>query len=51
MRLRSMTGVSRMARIRNEVVKQRTGSEVDLVTRMDRNVLRWFGHGEVKNGG
>ena len=44
--LRSMTGVTRMDRIRNEVVRQRTGVEVDLASRVDMNVLRWFGHVE-----
>ena len=44
--LRSMAGVSRMDRVRNEVVRQRTGVEVELATRVDMNVLRWFGHVE-----
>ena len=44
--LRSMAGVSRMNRIRNEVVRQRTGVEVNLPTRVDMNVLRWFGYVE-----
>ena len=38
--LRCMAGVSRMDRIRNEVVRRRTGVEVDLATRVDMNVLR-----------
>ena len=44
--LRSMVGVSRMDRVRNEVVRQRTGVEIELGTRVDMNVLRWFGHVE-----
>ena len=44
--LRSMAGVSRMDRVRNEVVRQRTGVEIELGTRVDMNVLRWFGHVE-----
>ena len=35
-----------MDRVRNGVVRQRTGVEVDLATRVDMNVLRWFGHME-----
>ena len=35
-----------MDRVRNEAVRQRTGVEVELVTRVDLNVLRWFGHVE-----
>ena len=38
--LRSMTGVSRLDRVRNEVVRARTG------VRRELNVLRWFGHVE-----
>ena len=44
--LRSMTGVSRWDRIRNEVVRERTGVRRKLAARVDMNVLRWFGHVE-----
>ena len=44
--LRSMTGVSRLDRIRNEVVRARAGVRRELATRVDMNVLRWFGHVE-----
>ena len=44
--LRSMAGVSQTDRVRNEVVRQRRGVEVDLATRVDMNVLRWFEHVE-----
>ena len=44
--LRSMTGVSRLDRVRNEVVRARTGVRKELATRVDMNVLRWFGHVE-----
>ena len=44
--LRSMTGVSRLDRIRNEVVRARTGVRRELAGRVDMNVLRWFGHME-----
>ena len=45
-RLRSMTGVSRLDRVRNEVVRARTGVRRELAARVDMNVLRWFGHVE-----
>ena len=49
--LRSMAGVSRVDRVRNEVVRQRTGVGNELATRVDMNVLRWFGHVErMENG-
>ena len=45
--LRSMTtGVSRLDRVRNEVVRARTGVRKELAARVDMNVLRWFGHVE-----
>ena len=44
--LRSMTGVSRLDRVTNEVVRARTGVRRELAARVDMNVLRWFGHVE-----
>ena len=44
--LRSMTGVSRLDRVRNEVVRVRTGVRRELAARVDMNVLRWFSHVE-----
>ena len=41
-----MTGVSRLDRVRNEVVRARTGVRRELAARVDMNVLRWFGHAE-----
>ena len=48
--LRSMTGVSWLDRIRNEVVRVRTGVRRELAARVDMNVMRWFGHvGRMNN--
>ena len=44
--LRSMTGVSRLDRVRNEEVRVRTGVRREFAARVDMNVLRWFGHVE-----
>ena len=44
--LRSMCGVSRLDRLRNEEVRERTGVREELADRVDKNVLRWFGHVE-----
>ena len=41
-----MTGVPRLDRIRNEVVRVRTSVRRELAARVDMNVLRWFGHVE-----
>ena len=44
--LRSMTGVFRLDRVRNKVVRARRGVRRELATRVDMNVLRWFGYVE-----
>ena len=44
--LRSVTGVSRLDRVRNEVVRARTGVRREVAARVDMNVLRCFGHVE-----
>ena len=44
--LRSMAGVTRFDRLRNEEVRGRTGVRKELADRVDMNVLRWFGHVE-----
>ena len=44
--LRSLVGVSRMDRVRNEEVRRRAGIERELAGRADQRVLRWFGHVE-----
>ena len=38
--LRSMTGVSRLDKVRNEVVRVKTGVRRELAARVDMNVLR-----------
>ena len=44
--LRSMTVISRLDRVRNKVVRTRTGVRRELAPRVDMNILRWFGHVE-----
>ena len=44
--LRSLVGVSRMDRVRNEDVRRKAGIERELASRADRRVLRWFGYVE-----
>ena len=44
--LRSLVGVSRMDRVRNEEVRWRAGIERELASGADQRVLRWFGHVE-----
>ena len=44
--LRSLVGVKRMDRVRNEEVRRRARIEMKLASRADQRVLRWFGHVE-----
>ena len=44
--LRSLIGVSRMNRVRNEDVRRRAEIERELESRTDQRVLRWLGHVE-----
>ncbi len=44
--LRSMCGVTRMDRMRNEEVRRRTGFVKELAERAEQGMLRWFGHVE-----
>ena len=44
--LRSLVGVSRMDRVKNEDVCRRAGIEGELASRADQRVLRWFLHVE-----
>ena len=44
--LKSLVGVSRMNRVRNEEVRRRARIERELGSRADQRVLRWFGHVE-----
>ncbi|GBP91684.1 hypothetical protein EVAR_100264_1 [Eumeta japonica] len=47
--LRSMCGVSRKDKCKNSDVRERCGLKADVVTRVERGVLRWFGHLEKMN--
>ena len=44
--LRSLVGVSRMDRVRNEEVRRRAGIGRELASRANQRVLRWFRHVE-----
>ena len=44
--LRSLVGVSRIDKVRNEEVRRRAGIERELATKAVQRVLRWFGHVE-----
>ncbi|KAK7071028.1 hypothetical protein SK128_004207 [Halocaridina rubra] len=42
----SMIGVSRLDKVRNEVVRSRTGVRREFAARVNMNVLRWLSHVE-----
>ena len=44
--LKSVVGVLRMDRVRNEEARRRAGIDRELASRADWRVLRWFGHVE-----
>ena len=44
--LRSLVGMLRFNRVRNEEVRRRAGIQRELASRVDQRVLRWFGHVE-----
>ena len=44
--LRSLVGVSRMDRVRNEEVRRKAGIERELLSRADQRVSKWLGHVE-----
>ena len=45
--LRSLVGVSRIDRVRNEEVRRRAGIERDFARRAYQRALRWCGHVEI----
>ncbi|KAI5642326.1 reverse transcriptase (RNA-dependent DNA polymerase) domain-containing protein [Phthorimaea operculella] len=47
--LRSMIGVKLSDRIRNSVIRERCGIKEDIVTGIEKGMLRWFGHVERMN--
>lgn len=44
--LRSMCGVKLSDRIRNSVIRGKCGMDGDIVTKIEKGMLRWFGHVE-----
>ena len=44
--LKCLVGMPRIDRVRNEEVRRRAGIKMELASRADQGVLRWFGHVE-----
>ncbi|CAH0597853.1 unnamed protein product [Chrysodeixis includens] len=47
--LRSMLGLKLSDRIRNDAIRERCGVKEDIVTRIEKGMLKWFGHVERMN--
>ncbi|CAG9109123.1 unnamed protein product [Plutella xylostella] len=47
--LRSMLGVTLNDRLRNSFIREKCGLKEDVVTRVEKGMLRWFGHVERMN--
>jgi hypothetical protein len=41
--LRTLIGVKLSDRVRNEVIREEFGGKEDVVTKIENNILRWFG--------
>jgi hypothetical protein len=48
--LRSTIGVKLSDSVRNEVIREECGVKEDVVTKIKKNMLRWFGHVERMDG-
>ena len=48
--LRSMCGVKLTDRVRNNVIRDKCGLKDDIMTKIERHKLRWFGHMERMDG-
>ena len=44
--LRNICGIRRVDSVRNEIIRERCGCELSVLKRIERNVLKWFGHVE-----
>jgi hypothetical protein len=41
-----MIGIKLSDKVRNEVIREKCGAKEDVVTKIENNMLRWFGHVE-----
>ena len=44
--LRKVCGIRRVDRVRNSLIRERCGFGLSVLERIERNVLKWFGHVE-----
>ena len=41
-----MENIKRVDRVRSAIIRERCGCELSVLERIERNVLKWFGHVE-----
>ena len=44
--MRNICGLRRVDRVRNTIIREISGCELSVLQRIERNVLKWFGHVE-----
>ena len=44
--LRNICGIRRVDRVRNSLIRERSGCELSVLEIIERSVLKWFGHME-----
>ena len=44
--MRNICGIRRVDRVRNAIIRERCGCELSVLERIERSVLKWFGHVE-----
>ena len=44
--MRNICAIRRVNRVRNVIIRERCGCELSVLERIERNVLKWFGHVE-----
>ena len=44
--MRNICGIRRVDRVRSLQIRERCGSELSALERIERNMLKWFGHVE-----
>ena len=49
--LRTICGIRRMDRVINSLIRENFGCELRILEKLERNLLKWFGHMEKIGGG
>ena len=44
--MKNICGIRRVGRVRNAIIRERCRCELSVLERIEKNVLKWFGHVE-----